>query len=583
MKHLHLTDMSQHLPPGTDALNTAMIETAGRMLGTSAVSQVFNLHELLGTVFIFCLEDEGKDNFDNSGMWTLIVDASCQYPRPSEHEAPLLLAHVCRHWRTVALNNPRLWSRLQLEFSMQLCKDVPRMEGQLSALQFWLALSRSIPISVRLRLGQRNEGFYGSYYQMFLSMIPSKSRLILTKIAETLFEHTHRWENIDILLLEFGLRPFFKNMNQEYPHLLSLKLDNRFSPMKKASDGKDLSLNSAPNLKELVLVGRNFGHPKTDVFAPTAFPSSLHSLELNFASMVITQSMHGSHLKKLALKNVVLTERVLAMFPTAFPILETLVIVYDYDQEADTDVEIEEDENDISSWDFIVLDHLTMFKLSASVGHQVPLPLILITAPALIHLALSVHTTSSNLQRDIIRFLRRSQAPVKHFFCEGVGLYDDAGYLIDEGSDNDDGDLGEDDIRLFLEEMPGLVELNMHQPALSSVLSFLGDPTHLPELTKIYNEGDLLINENESDGSTDALSDPRVQDILNIIDRRCRKRHELDADGRVWLKMLALPVYEEQDRLIRETEIFRQADVEFENTYEWQDGSIGGEDINDYL
>lgn len=47
--------------------------------------------------------------------------------------------------------------------------------------------------------------------------------------------------------------------------------------------------------------------------------------------------------------------------------------------------------------------------------------------------------------------------------------------------------------------------------------------------------------------------------------------------------MLALPVYEEQDRLIRETEIFRQADVEFENTYEWQNGSIGGEDINDYL
>jgi len=38
--------------------------------------------------------------------------------RPSVHEGPLLLSHVCRHWRQVALSTPVLWSALTIDHNV---------------------------------------------------------------------------------------------------------------------------------------------------------------------------------------------------------------------------------------------------------------------------------------------------------------------------------------------------------------------------------------------------------------------------------------------------------------------------------
>lgn len=119
---------------------------------SSATSRVLNIDELLGIVFALCLKEdclkEDGEGVDDSREWALRFDGNRRYPCPSVKEAPLQLAHVCHHWRSVAFDTPKLWSRLHLELSRQLCKDIPRMEGRLSALQFWLARSRSNPISV---------------------------------------------------------------------------------------------------------------------------------------------------------------------------------------------------------------------------------------------------------------------------------------------------------------------------------------------------------------------------------------------------------------------------------------------------
>lgn len=544
------------------------------MFQSSAASRALNIIELLETVFKSCLtEDRGE--VDDSKEWTLKFNRGSEYPRPSEIDAPLSLAHVSKYWRSVALGTPKLWSQLHLEFSEPMCADVPRMEGQLSALQFWLSQSRSYQISVRLRLGWIWGRSTPWAYNMHLQKIPEESKILLARMVETLFKHAPRWENIEMLLPEFATNSLYDNIDQEYPRLISLKIENRSLPFEGPFVGREIFLYSAPNVKELALPGRGIAE---DVFAPNAFPLSIHALELSYMTMTITQSMHGSRLRELALKDVFLPRDVLAIFPTAFPLLAKLVLVYDRD--VGKDVNVEEEQNDIADWDTVVLDHLTSFRLLVHTDQQLLLPLSLITAPALEHLAVIEQTLWSNFDMEIIQFLRRSQAPVG-YFCysrrssEG---YDDGGY-----TSNDDEDyLGDNSILQMVEFMPALEELEVHEPALSSVMYFLRDPTHLPRLRKIYNEGELLVA-NISDGSPSPLSGPGVRDILTLINRRCRKRNTPNNGKRIWLEKLALPVHKEHEKLIRENVIFRKAVLDFESTHECQDGSYSGEFYEDYL
>lgn len=208
--------------------------------------------------------------------------------------------------------------------------------------------------------------------------------------------------------------------------------------------------------------------------------------------------MHGSHLRKLALNNVFLPQDVLAMFSIAFPLLAKLILVYDRDIAKDVDVE--EHQVDFANWDFVVLDHLTSIRLFVFEKQQLHVPLSLITAPVLKHLAVIKRTLSAKLDVEIIEFLRRSQAPVEYFRFERLQetIYDDAGLLQDDER-NDDADLPVSDVSFFapedhhilsmVREMPVLEELEVHEP----VISFLRDPTHLPRLRKIYNEGGLCV------------------------------------------------------------------------------------------
>lgn len=554
-------EMSGYLSRRSPSYSPAALDSDSRPIGTPAASRTFFIDELLELVFTFCFDGEEEEQYASS-MWKPRSSDHCRYPRPSAKEAPLLFTHVCRHWRNRAFDNSRLWARLHLEFPEQLCKDIPRMEGQLHALQFWLFHSGSIPISVRLRIGWITEGTDKNDYDLSLSRIPSESKTILTRMAESLFEHKYRWENIEIRVLEFGLTPFYGGGGQ-LPHLVSLKLETRCPPIEII--GNKLILFAAPNLRELALPG--WGYTR-DSFAPDSLPSNLQSLELSHKNLLIQESMCGSRLRKLFLKDVQLYAPVLAMFPIAFPLLEELSFIYTRDAKFAFVVGVITDE------DYVVLDCLTTFRLAAT-GLHVHLPLDMITTPALKHLFLSVHTTSLTQEGEIIQFLHRSRAPVEYFYYEGKTRFiqhENVNLVhCDEGN-----------IPLMLNDMPGLVELEIHRPALSSVLSFLRDPTRLPRLTRLYNAGDLCTISPRDGSSFLALSGPRISDILFIIHNRCRKHNEPDNGERVWLKELALPMHEEHERHIRESEVFRQAEVEFGNTHECNE-LIKGWRFEDYL
>ncbi|KAJ7681796.1 hypothetical protein B0H17DRAFT_1333617 [Mycena rosella] len=72
-------------------------------------------------------------------------------------EAPMLLSHVCRTWRKVALSTPALWC--ELEFDLRHANDN-------HVLKTWLSRARELPLSLKLNLwtlGAQNTDFLDTF------------------------------------------------------------------------------------------------------------------------------------------------------------------------------------------------------------------------------------------------------------------------------------------------------------------------------------------------------------------------------------------------------------------------------------
>ncbi|RDB22120.1 hypothetical protein Hypma_010712 [Hypsizygus marmoreus] len=122
--------------------------------------------ELLCEIFIHCipLSQPGDKN-----------------PVPRIEDAPMLLCHVCSHWRRIALSFTALWS----SFSGQCCgtyrNPTPERNARVATealVQLWLERSHPHPISIDFPV----------------SILPAVKRL--------LFANVHRWESVTFNLLD---------------------------------------------------------------------------------------------------------------------------------------------------------------------------------------------------------------------------------------------------------------------------------------------------------------------------------------------------------------------------------------------
>lgn len=121
----------------------------------SSASRSFLITELLSAVFCCCIpEDKGRPEYSVWSPWSLQISSRRRYPlaRPSGNEAPLLLTHVCQCWRRTVLDTPMLWACLHLQLTARVCDDAALLQGQLSALRFWMTHCRASPISVNVDL-----------------------------------------------------------------------------------------------------------------------------------------------------------------------------------------------------------------------------------------------------------------------------------------------------------------------------------------------------------------------------------------------------------------------------------------------
>ena len=126
--------------------------------------------DVLGVIFSHCL-------------------ATHRNPVMSASEAPILLTHICRDWRSIALSIPRLWSRLYIPTLREVrgyrSEVLPyflewkrRIEARTEEVQKWLTLSAACPLSITL--------------------MPASDPISHPPLLDSIIQSSRRWQQLEL-------------------------------------------------------------------------------------------------------------------------------------------------------------------------------------------------------------------------------------------------------------------------------------------------------------------------------------------------------------------------------------------------
>lgn len=174
--------------------------------------------EVLSEIFICSLEYE---------EW---VEGLTVFP----NDAPFLFTRICRHWRSVALSTPRLWSNLHLPMipwqrtrSTSLFTQIPK----------WLSFSRSLPLSFSICIDE----------ECFEDFIPYMSLLL---------KEAHRWKSVRLHAYDNDILTFPDITPGSMPLLEEFEYDGGRQDTGDGVSTLMTTLASAPRLRKAAL---NFG------------------------------------------------------------------------------------------------------------------------------------------------------------------------------------------------------------------------------------------------------------------------------------------------------------------------------------
>ncbi|KAH9478363.1 hypothetical protein JR316_0008817 [Psilocybe cubensis] len=209
-------------------------------------------------------------------------------PTMSGNEAPMLLTHVCRTWRSIAHQSPRLWAHIYVPFR-NVTKGYDNNEGfddplipqqqmvsvlqnRCYAVQEWLSRSGDLPLSISVMYEQ------GSPFVRFVTGNTNSSSIdnLVKMLLRTLLLFSPRWRSLEIVLPD-NIHRDFEDMLSTHtlPLLLRLRLSIISQRLLNAPFRPSPSKNllRAPNLKYLSLEGPK--HNITQLISPTHTSQSL--------------------------------------------------------------------------------------------------------------------------------------------------------------------------------------------------------------------------------------------------------------------------------------------------------------------
>ncbi|KAJ7472636.1 hypothetical protein FB451DRAFT_1089514, partial [Mycena latifolia] len=120
-------------------------------------------------------------------------------------ESPLLLCHICRAWRRLALSTPRLWATLHI-VAPGTPSELLEIDERINT---WLSQSGSLPLSISIVRCQTTAFGFD-----------------ISKLLETLIRFSNRWNHLHLSLTSHSsFKPFATLAPEDVPMLRSLVLD----------------------------------------------------------------------------------------------------------------------------------------------------------------------------------------------------------------------------------------------------------------------------------------------------------------------------------------------------------------------
>lgn len=341
---------------------------------------VLNSPDLLGEIFLSCLP-EPKDDDDLPGRLP--------------YEAPVILTHVNKRWREVALAYRRLWCRLCLCFRRSTFPLDDGLKVPCAILCEWLKRSSPLPFSSKVNFDPDDARFYCPY-----CMTED------TALNEILVKHSHRWEVLQINMI----CPPFQLLLQSLATLELPALKRTIALVDSHANTRPLCIRDAPKLETLYLTGQVVSTNR--FLVDDRLPPNLQYLILRRMSFDL-DGLYTTNITRLVFDDTVISLDNFVKFPYFCPLLEELTVTYD---------EVEAELGELHS--SVVLENLRFLETESAYDF----PVEYMTAPKLSRLQVNKAQSPSDGHltfATILSFLERSTTRLNRFCNNGISMTDD--------------------------------------------------------------------------------------------------------------------------------------------------------------